>query len=67
MQNAIEELKVKLTSGPVLSYLDCEKPFVVFTEASSRAKGTGLSQADENGRDHPIQYASRALFGVESN
>ena len=67
MQAAFEELKVKLTSAPILSYPDYEKPFVVCTDASSRSVGAVLSQADENGRDTPIHYASRALSGAESN
>ena len=29
--------------------------------------GAVLSQADENGRDHTIHYASRALSAAESN
>ena len=67
MQTAFEELKVKLTSAPVLSYPDYAKQFVVSTDASSRAVGAVLSQADENGRDHAIIYASRALSAAESN
>ncbi len=67
MQTAFEELKVKLTSAAVLSYPDYAKTFVVCTDASSRAVGTILSQADENGSDHPIEYASRPLSAAESN
>ncbi len=67
MQNAFEELKVKLTSTPVLAYLDYEKPFVVCTNASSRAVRAVLSRTDGNGRDHTKHYASRALSVAESN
>ncbi len=67
MQTAFEELKVKLTSAPALEYPDYEKPFVVSTDASSRALDAVLSQAYDNGRDHPIHYASRALSDAESN
>ena len=67
MQNAFEELKVKLTSAPVLSYPEYAKSFLVCADASSRAVGAVLSQADENGRDHPIHYVSRALSAAESN
>ena len=67
MQVAFEVLKVKLTSAPVLAHPDYEGPFVVCTDASSKAVGAVLSQADENGRDHPIHYASRALSSAESN
>ncbi len=40
---------------------------MVFTDASSRAVGAVLSQADENDPDHPIHFASRALASAESN
>ncbi len=58
---------MKQTSAPVLAYLDYEKPFVVCTNASSTAMGAVLTQADENGRDHPLHYASRALSAAEFN
>ena len=67
MQTAFQELKVKLTSVTVLAYSDYEKPFVVCTDASSKEIGAVLSQADENGRDHPIHYASRVLSSAEPN
>ena len=67
MQTAFEELKVRLTSAPVLAYSYYEKPFVVCTDASSKAVGAVVSQAGENGRDNPIHYASRALSSAESN
>ncbi len=67
MQTAFEELKVKLTSAGVFAYPDYEKPFVVCTGASRRTVGAVLSQADENSRDHPIDYASRALSAAASN
>ncbi len=67
MQTAFQELKVKLTSAPVLAYPDYEKLFVVSTDASSKAIYAVLCQADENGRDHSIHYASRPLSSAESN
>ena len=67
MQTAFEELKVMLTSAPILAYPDYEKPFVVCTDESSEAVGAVLSQADENGRNHPIHYASWALSSAKTN
>ncbi len=61
MQNAFEELNVELTSAPVLAYPDFQRPLVTCTDDSSKTVGAVLSQTDENGRDHPIHYASRAL------
>ncbi len=54
VQTAFEELKVKLTSAPVLAYPDYENTFVVCTDASSKTVGAVLWRADESGRDHPI-------------
>ncbi len=67
MQTALEQLKVKLTLAPVLAYPDYEKKFVRCTDSSSKAVGAVLFQADEDSRDHPINYASRALLSAESN
>ncbi len=67
MQTAFEELKVKLTSAPALSYSDYEKPSVVCTDAFSRALREVLFQADGSGRDHPIHFASWALCAAESS
>ena len=61
MQAAFEELKVKLTSAPILAYTDYQKPSVVCTDASSKAVDAVQSQGDENGRDHPVHYATQDL------
>ncbi len=67
MQTTFEELKVKLTSAPLLAYPDYGKPFVVCTDASSQAVEAALSQSDENGRDHQTDCAIRALSSSDSN
>ena len=67
MQTAFEELKVKLFSARVLAYPDYEESFVVCTDASSKAVGAVLSQADENGRDHTMHNAIGVLYSAESN
>ncbi len=67
MQTAFEELKVKFTSAPVLAYPDYEKQFVICTDSSSKEVGAVLSQADKNGRDHSIHYASLDLSSAETN
>ncbi len=57
MQIAFEELKVKLNSAPVRGYQDYGRPFDVCIQASSKEVEAILSQAYDNGRDHPIHYA----------
>ncbi|CDF33201.1 unnamed protein product [Chondrus crispus] len=61
MQEAFDELRIKLTSPPVLAYPDFEKAFVVETDASSVSVGAVLAQKKEDGKIHPIQYASRTM------
>ena len=67
MQAAFERLKDALTTAPVLVYPDYSKQFIVSTDASSIAVGAVLSQKDDNGREHPIHYASRSLNSAEKN
>ena len=43
-------------------------PWISFcTDASNKAIGAVVSQLEDNGRKHPIHYASRVLSGTESN
>ena len=67
MDEAFQELKEALCVAPVLTYPDYEKPFVVSTDASSKALGAVLSQLDDNKQEHPIHYASRTLNDAEKN
>ena len=67
MRAAFEELKVKFKSAVVPAYLDYEKPFLICTDATTKAVGAVLSKADMNRRDNFIPYASRALSSAESN
>src|SRR3569832_1264587 len=66
-QNAFEKLKQTLVDAPILRYPDFTKPFIVQTDASYLGIGAVLSQLDEEGRDHPIAYASRSLRPAEKN
>ena len=61
MQEAFIELKKKLCSPPVLTYPEFNKSFVVETDASEYSVGAVLSQKDENGKLHPIQFSSRTM------
>ena len=67
MQEAFDELRIKLTSPPVLAYSDLEKPFVVETDASSVSVGAVLVQKKEDRKIHPLQYASRTMNTSERN
>ncbi|KAK3730601.1 hypothetical protein QZH41_018821, partial [Actinostola sp. cb2023] len=65
-QKAFDTLKEKLTSPPVLGYVDFSKPFVVETDASNEGLDAVLSQ-DQDGQRRVIAYASRRLASTERN
>lgn len=51
---------------PVLQQFNPEKPTFVEPDASVYAMGAILSQADEQGRRHPVAYYSRKFTPEES-
>ena len=63
---AFQELKMKCLTAPVLVFADFKKPFLLETDASIEGLGAVLSQKQDDGRYHPIAYASRGLKGGES-
>ena len=66
-QIAFDELKRRLVTPPVLAYPNFDVDFVLETDASHQGLGAVLSQRQEDGRLHPIAYASRALSGAEKH
>ena len=63
---AFHELKLKCMQAPVLAFADFHKPFLLETDASSNSLGAVLSQKQEDGKYHPVAYASQSLKGSES-
>ena len=61
-----QELKMKCLTAPVLAFTDFKKPFLLETDASIEGLGVVLSQKQDDGRYHPVAYASRGLKGGES-
>ena len=66
-QEAFQALKERLTTAPVLCYPDFGKAFILETDASIRGLGAVLAQVHEDGKAHPIAYASRSLSPSEKN
>ena len=64
-QTSFKELKKRLVT--VLAYPNIDVDFVLETDASHQGLGAMLSQRQEDGKLHPIAYASRALSGAEKN
>ena len=60
---AYEELKMRCMTSPVLAFADFQKPFLLETDASKEGLGTVLSQKQEDGKYHPVAFASRVLHG----
>ena len=66
-QHAFDTLIEKLTTSPVLGFVDYNKPFVLHTDASGTGLGAALYQEGEDGKLHVIAYASRGLSKSELN
>ena len=62
--NAVQRLKVQLTSPPVLAHFDPTCPTLLTCDASSAAVGAVLSQLHD-GVERPVAFASRALSDAE--
>ena len=56
---------MKCLMAPVLAFADFKKPFLLETDALIEGLGVVLSQKQDNGRYHPVSYASRGLKGGE--
>lgn len=64
-QTAMNFLKEKLTSAPVLTFPDFSLPFSIHADACDSGLGAALMQKDSNGSDVVVAYASRALHKSE--
>ena len=64
---AFQKLKDLLMETPVLGVANPSRSYVLQTDASERGLGAVLSQADDQGEEHPIAYASRKLLPRETN
>ncbi|CAM6094694.1 unnamed protein product [Calypogeia fissa] len=64
---AFETLKEALTQAPVLITPLWGNDFHVYVDGSGFCIGVVLSQLDEDGRDHPIYFASRQMSAPEKN
>ena len=62
---AFNILKEKCMNALVLSFPDFKKPFLLETDASGKGLGAVLSQKQDDGRYHPVAYASRTMNETE--
>ena len=63
-QSAFEELKVRLTSAPILTYPNERDEFTLDTDASDKAMGALLSQAQDRA-EKVIAYGSKTFSRSE--
>ncbi|KAK3088363.1 hypothetical protein FSP39_018216 [Pinctada imbricata] len=66
-QTAFDQLKLALTSPPILAYPDNSKAFYLTTDASGSAIGFILGQHDDSGKERVIAYGGRSLNQFERN
>lgn len=64
-QTAMDYLKEKLTSAPILTFPDFSLPFSIHADACDSGLGAALMQKDKNSKDVVVAYASRALHKSE--
>ena len=62
---AFDHLKAACPQAPILAFPDFDKPFLLETDASGKGLGAVLSQKQEDGRYHPITYASCVMNETE--
>ena len=65
--NALQILKERLTSPPILAFPDISKDFRLVTDASMDGIGNILTQMDDNGVERVICYGSRTYHDSEKN
>ena len=66
-QEAVQLLKEKILSMPVLVFPDFDKPFLLETDPSKEGLGVVLSQKQDDGCYHPVAFGSRTLTPSEQD
>ena len=64
-QESFMRLRKALVSAPILAFPDCSRMFILDTDASNQGIGAVLSQEHDDGLEHVVAYASRALSKAE--
>lgn len=64
---SFNDLKQWLVEALIMMVLDWSKNFHVFVDVSNFCIRVVMSQLDDNGRDHPIYFASSLLAATDEN
>ena len=67
VREAMNILKRKVLSAPILVFLDFDKPFLLEMDASKEGLGAVLSQKQSDGCYHPVAFGSCSLTPSEKN
>ena len=67
VQEAVDILKRKVQSMPILVFPDFNKPFLLETDACKEGLGAMLSQKQGDGHYHPVAFGSCSLTPLEKN
>ena len=62
---AFNILREKCVNVPVLAFPNFKKPFLLEMDASGKGLGAVLSQKQDDGRYHPVAYASQTMNETE--
>ena len=66
-REAVNVLKGKVQSAPVLVFPDFDKPFLLEMDASKEGLGVVLSRKQSDGCYHPVAFGSHSLTPSEKN
>ena len=66
-REAVDILKRKIQSTPILVFPDFDKPFLLETESSKEGLGAVLSQKQGDGHYHLVAFASQSLTLSDKN
>jgi hypothetical protein len=66
-EESFKQAKKLLSSTPVLTYYDTEKPLQLACDASPYGIGAVISHVMPNGNEQPVGFASRSLTAAEKN
>ncbi len=58
-QKAFKTIKAKLATAPVVTHLNFDKPFILYTDASDEGVGAVLHQKGDDGREQIIACTSK--------
>lgn len=66
-QKAFEDLKQAITEDTVLKSPSLDKPFLLYTDASTTGIGAMLAQEDKQGEERPVAFFSQTLRPYQHN